>query len=177
MTKEYLSELLGFSSYVSVTYALRKALKAEPEKFKPIYFESKTRIDLDLEEILTICKYLRTKLNYFELQLIKDTFVKPKKRFEKICGIYVDGTEQFLKTMGKYKYKVKACQCCSYMAPRVQRSCHKPTPFCKFYNRYIYTVKIMKDGEEIGMNYLKDYCPSFERTKKPLFLFKKKRYD
>lgn len=169
MTKKELSAYLGFETQCSVSTAYNKARKENPSIFKKYYGRSPAyETDLEPDEIAETCRYLG--LNELQIELLKEELVMPEKRFIKRKSIYIDGNEGFVQELEKGK-KLEACDNCVFIAGKSRAGkTDKLLPFCRFYNKFISRMTVVRDGVEDSVNIFEDKCSSWIGGEPKMFL-------
>lgn len=141
MTRKELADVLGYES-VSLQSAINKAKKLIPSMADKIKRGNLFNTSFSREEIECICRCMNPPLNEIQIALVMERYVEHEGTFLYRRSPYIDGTEEFEERCRKDPH-VRACANCSYCTGQSKRGTISYLhPFCLFYNRYIYTIRI-----------------------------------
>lgn len=170
MTKEELTNVIGYTNPRLVEMAIQRSLELYPDKISRKKKNNFLIQDFTRDEIKHICLSFDPPFNELQINLVLDNFTHRGKKYINKISPYIKGTERFLQKYEKDR-KCKACCCCSYLIGKSFRTgSGKLYPFCNFYNRFVYSMKIEKAGKEKKVNIFVDYCSMFEKNTPKLFL-------
>ena len=172
MTRKELMTLLGYSTLYTVSMAVTKAKAIMPSIEIKSKYDPYAEVSFSKEEIICIASCIEPPLNPIELELVSDNYIEHDKTYIQHRDPYIKGTKEF---MERYKdpakrHGMKCCDCCAYCTGKSRAGkTTKLFPFCKFYNKFISRMKVVKNGKEVTANIFVDRCQSFIRGEPILF--------
>lgn len=176
MTRQELTETLGFKTMCSVSTAITKAKERHPDVFGKDPFSRTTVTNFNPDEIEAICREIEPPMNEIEIQLVREKCeANPsEKRLEKTTDIYIEGQLRFLKRLEGDRH-AKVCANCLYCTGK-DRAGKGPTlhPYCTFYDKFCARMKVVKYGREKPANVFLDGCPTWRKG--DVHLFYKPKY-
>ena len=159
MTRGELAKYLGVYD-CDISHAVTELLKENPDALP----KQNRKISLNAKELSDVCRHVNG-ISELQLILLEETVFKdPDVRHPcRTIGEYIDGNEEFIERQKNDK-SIHVCGNCAYCIgkSRIGKT-SRVLPYCSFYEKFVYSFRVEKDGKEVMANVFEDGCETWIR--------------